>query len=157
MWMQCYGIGTPDLMVLNRVSGQIESDVPDIRNACKSLRKNLDYRLGDCALLVFTDSRSNMHTQNPQVGTLWLCVCEISRPCDSNGCVSWAFRFLTARCRAALSLSAVIMGDGKRSEGYKFGMRARDEAFCRPPIGVRNPARPLMAVFIAAPLPPPLW
>lgn len=46
-------------MVQSRDSGQIESDARDIRNACKSLHKNVDYRLGDSALLVFTDSMGN--------------------------------------------------------------------------------------------------
>lgn len=104
----------------------------------------MDYRLWDCAPLVFTNSVNDMvHTHRHSHKTLrWahcccVCVCKISRPCGSNGCVSWVFRFVTVLSCCAKPLCG---DNGRRGAkwGDKFRMRGSDEAFCRPPVGPQS-------------------
>lgn len=64
---------------------------------------------------VWVWNKQAMWQQCPECSALWLC------------------------SRAVLSLSMVIMGDGREAEwGDKFRMRGSDEAFCRPPVGPQS-------------------
>lgn len=88
-------------------------------------------------MIWYTHTHTYTQVQPSGGHTVAVCVCKISRPCDSNGCVSWVFRFVTVLSCCAKPLCG---DNGRRGAewGDKFRMRGSDEAFRRPPVGPQS-------------------